>query len=782
MYATRDTERKITALLADIVLCQMNGSQLDSIVEQAITNVRTLREELTTNHGHFELSAQWKLADDTWRKEYSTLMRLYTLRLQNSLAKELSELQAHKLDHRHILMASLKIITDKAEQQQELNSKEGRTGAERAGDCMLECIEVLETVFGSDVGEVVHDTIATETSTPSKSNTGQSDTAPQHPPPRHTTPPQLLGTTFEQTIPPHLITYDNTNLQANDTTPIIDLQQQNPPSLSNSKFQNNNMVSPNNSWDTSLSSQLYWQTVPQEMPAEHLENNAMSNTTTTHTATQATHPKRHATVTHDATTPSKKLRLSNIEHVFVRGENNILSNFAYTPFIYQNKTYTTVEHAYQTCKANHFHDFRTAEKIMNTTSPATAKSLTKHLSNPALLSREHKPHYTSWTKHRTDTLYRLMTAKFVQDNTARDALLRTESANIHHNVPDKYWGTGYQSTEVRQGYFGENHFGNLLQIVRSDLTGNPRPAWTNKTAELLATDKTAAPTLTSTTPTALMDIVTQPTRRYALLPTPSTTRVPLLTTPGAPPSDDLTLTTPALLPTPLKHQTQPEHRETLHTRPTDYNDLLKCSTTHFHRREFTPTRLSTKTAPKISKYIKDAQTLILSDSQLQRVTDAKHDKPTAIFAISGLTLELASKIINHSETQPHITELILALGINNHAQDPTSTSFKHFTTLIFRAKHTFPNAKIFFPDIAYNKGMKVKESPRHKKEVHSNHLPTLMIKIRGWLNRKRDGRTEHMAILELPQEILSFSSNAYHLTTSSATYLTNHWLQQIRQN
>ena len=255
-----------------------------------------------------------------------------------------------------------------------------------------------------------------------------------------------------------------------------------------------------------------------------------------------------------------------------------------------------------------------------------------------------------------------------------------------------------------------------------------------------------------------------------------------------------------LLPTPLITKTTHNHLESNHTTPgivpptptrcsanaTDDNtmpqsqNLLTCRTTKFRQQDFQPQKLANKTAPNLKHHTQGIQTLILGDSQLQHVTDAIHNTPTTIISISGATFELLTTILHHTDTMPDIHTLVLAVGINNHAQDPASTSLKNFTKMIHKAKLQFPNAQIFFPNIPYHPNMKIRQHPRHKKPVPQNHLKTLMIRIRAWLNMRRYSLAKNVTLLELPNAELNFNQDNYHLNTASATHLVNHWTRLIR--
>jgi len=129
-----------------------------------------------------------------------------------------------------------------------------------------------------------------------------------------------------------------------------------------------------------------------------------------------------------------------------------LSNFHYSPFVLDNKTWPTVEHYFQAQKFPT--DPTLQEKIRLASSPFVAKKL----------GRTKTLHFmASWEENKEGVMKKALTAKFTQNSALRDLLKGTGSEQLYENSPrDYYWGVGAAKT-------GKNRLGVLLMEIRETI-------------------------------------------------------------------------------------------------------------------------------------------------------------------------------------------------------------------------------------------------------------------------------------------------------------------------
>ena len=72
---------------------------------------------------------------------------------------------------------------------------------------------------------------------------------------------------------------------------------------------------------------------------------------------------------------------SNKECLIFHGQHTPLSNFHTSPFIIEDKKFSSSEQYIQYKKACHFHDYSTAEKIKQSKYPINAKTLSRNITN-----------------------------------------------------------------------------------------------------------------------------------------------------------------------------------------------------------------------------------------------------------------------------------------------------------------------------------------------------------------------------------------------------------------
>ena len=141
------------------------------------------------------------------------------------------------------------------------------------------------------------------------------------------------------------------------------------------------------------------------------------------------------------------------------------------PFLYKNKEYKTVEHAFQSLKfiQNEWY----SEIIRTTKTPSSAKSLgcqkgsqwtpqdirenIKKSKNEGIKIRE------DWDVVKEEIMYELIKEKFKQNKEIFDLLISTGNSIIREASPtDAIWGLGKDGK-------GKNILGNLLEKLRKEM-------------------------------------------------------------------------------------------------------------------------------------------------------------------------------------------------------------------------------------------------------------------------------------------------------------------------
>ena len=409
------------------------------------------------------------------------------------------------------------------------------------------------------------------------------------------------------------------------------------------------------------------------------------------------------------------------KHIPVKGEESILSNFALTPIQTINNRFASAEHMYQHMKARFFRQPHLAKRILQQPRAIQAKTAAYTLMHPPRhkLSTQTQRLINKWDSIRLAIIYKVMRIKFENVPEAADALKTTLPAILYHPVGDHFWGTGTTDRSRTSTPNGKDHFANLLMMIRADLTGTPPPDITHPTSSLVATHQRH-----------ITDLLPQHQQ-----------------------NDDISDITDLIEPT--EQTTQPRH-------PTS---IPYQSITH----NLTPVTLDRKGTLHLQ--LEDTPTIILSDSQLRQVTGAQHDKPAALLIFPGAKYESIQALLSTQSPQRMVKEVIVAVGINNRDQNPHHTSLKHFTRMIRSCKIAFPNATIYIPEIAH-----------HPVQQETSHITDLQMAILAWLSNNSSHLSQRVSWLKLPNAHLAFKGDGIHLTTSSATTITNHWLSQIRHS
>jgi ribA/ribD-fused uncharacterized protein len=144
-----------------------------------------------------------------------------------------------------------------------------------------------------------------------------------------------------------------------------------------------------------------------------------------------------------------------------KGRYRPLSNFYMTWFKYRREVYPSSEHAFQASKTlNKIHK----DLIRTCQFPATAKKLGRTV--------ELRP---DWEEIKLKVMYKILLAKFKQDEKCREALLSTGNAKLieGNHWHDNIWG---ECNCIRcSGKKKHNHLGKILMKIREELNEKDHP-------------------------------------------------------------------------------------------------------------------------------------------------------------------------------------------------------------------------------------------------------------------------------------------------------------------
>jgi len=145
----------------------------------------------------------------------------------------------------------------------------------------------------------------------------------------------------------------------------------------------------------------------------------------------------------------------------------VFSNWYPVKFQIDGLTFYSSEQAFMYLKAQVFGDEYHSSKILNTLSPADAKSLGRKVRN----FDEEK-----WHEVRENVMYQVNHAKFTQNDPIRKTLVDTgDKILVECNSADLIWGAGIDMMDKRINnpleWPGENLLGFVLMDLRENLSG-----------------------------------------------------------------------------------------------------------------------------------------------------------------------------------------------------------------------------------------------------------------------------------------------------------------------
>jgi len=146
-------------------------------------------------------------------------------------------------------------------------------------------------------------------------------------------------------------------------------------------------------------------------------------------------------------------------------QKGIFSNWYPIRFQYQDKDFYNSEQAFMYLKAKYFGDNNTAEKILNTLSPAIAKKFGREVSG---FDEE------LWEEVREEFMYQAVRAKFMQNDLIKRTLLNTgDDVLVECSSADTIWGAGIDIQDSRINepikWPGENLLGFILMELRDKI-------------------------------------------------------------------------------------------------------------------------------------------------------------------------------------------------------------------------------------------------------------------------------------------------------------------------
>ena len=148
--------------------------------------------------------------------------------------------------------------------------------------------------------------------------------------------------------------------------------------------------------------------------------------------------------------------MSTIEFNSKSATHTELSNFHWSPFLLEGKTWPTVEHYFQAQKFPADPDLQERVRAAKTALAAKRLGRTK---TAAFRS--------DWESIKDEVMYTGIKAKFQQNPVLAALLLETGSAWLIEKAPrDSYWGSGPNGC-------GKNKTGQILMHVRRELSSPP---------------------------------------------------------------------------------------------------------------------------------------------------------------------------------------------------------------------------------------------------------------------------------------------------------------------
>jgi len=306
-------------------------------------------------------------------------------------------------------------------------------------------------------------------------------------------------------------------------------------------------------------------------------------------------------INHQHTPPNKTQTNKPVR--LVKGYKDPLSNFYPCKFIYQGTTYKSVEHCYQSIKAQQHNRFGLAQQIAAQKRSVDAKRLGKF------------PTDDFWKKQKFSFVYTLLNQKWMVVPEFRQELSTLTNVEIVHPVHDPEWGTGIDGK-------GQDMFSALLTSLRNsklksvskNQTTNPNHTHKQtSTTNNIPINNTLKNTPTKTQPTTLKNIPIY-TKQHTPTPQPPTNKV----TPPNTPKHHTTSKQKQYTPTPISTSNR-------------FSLLIPLTTQPPPQKTNTPTKSQIKTSPVAPKTINTPPKSSLPSQPSLKTTNTS---PNSLFSTS----------------------------------------------------------------------------------------------------------------------------------------------------
>ena len=193
---------------------------------------------------------------------------------------------------------------------------------------------------------------------------------------------------------------------------------------------------------------------PSSNPSKHSSKTiptAKPSTSTTKPSTSTPKPQPSTSKSYAEAVRAMGSNTDKAHSIRITGEQNPLSNLYKCKLNSQGALWHSVEHLYQYQRAIFLDQGELSDQIISATNAHQVLQIAKNL-----------PYLPLWDKHKLSFMDTLLELKYEQCEEFRVKLHQSGSSKLELKVPDMFWGTGNRGN-------GENHFGKLLQNLRSKI-------------------------------------------------------------------------------------------------------------------------------------------------------------------------------------------------------------------------------------------------------------------------------------------------------------------------
>ena len=459
----------------------------------------------------------------------------------------------------------------------------------------------------------------------------------------------------------------------------------------------------------------------------------------------------------NCTEPIPSLMSSTVGIVWVKGHKNPLSNMYMEALMHNTRRAASAEHMYQAIKCEFMGHPQLIAYILAAESGYMAKRLAdrafkRTFAQNSWANVQTLGDLTLWHSEQSFTVMRdILRSKFQQSTLFRQALRLTQGHYIAHNVYDTRWGTG-PSPNPANWPSGCNMFGQLLMELRKEMFQTPIPEIQHlippgptthdpivgATQVLMKYGKSQKEhqklTISDTNDGSTLSPRKRPASRDSSLPA----KIPRISTPS---------------PEPTVGNTGSRNDSSSSSSAKDNEPTVTDNPVMVHTRKDNEPKINWP-APMGCRSI-----LIIGDSntRLMTVIPSKF-VDTEIHCYPGMNTRTLNKILMKADTRQSVKHVILAVGINDRFAQFQNTIRKPASALISTATSKYPNAKIYFPQLAQDLPGSQKETFRAMYEF-----------------------MQQRSVILLPKLVpTSFSNDGIHYTADSANRTLDLWLHSLQ--